>query len=74
MKITVAAKPNAKENSVERTGLDSYKVLTTATPEKGKANEKIIELLSDYLRVPKTSIKIIRGQKGNSKLIEIAEI
>ncbi len=45
-----------------------------APTQEGKANKALIELLADYFSVPKTSVKIIRGQTGRRKLIEIDSI
>lgn len=47
------------------------KVLVTAAPEKGKANEALIKLLSEYFDIPKGVISIIRGETERNKLIEI---
>jgi uncharacterized protein (TIGR00251 family) len=71
MKITVRVKPNARVNKVEKTDANSYTVSVAAPPAKGKANEKIIELLSDYFDKPKRNISIIHGAGGRNKLIEI---
>ena len=45
-----------------------------APPREGKANKALIELLANYFSVPKASVKIIRGQTGRRKLIEIDSI
>ncbi len=71
MKITVTVKTNAGINLVEKTGEDSYKVYTTATPEKGKANAKILQLLADFLDVPVSSLSIVFGKTSREKIIQI---
>jgi uncharacterized protein len=50
-----------------------YKVKVTAAPEKGRANEKVIELLAYHLAVPKSSIKIIAGKTARVKIIDIGQ-
>lgn len=35
------------------------------------ANEQLIVLLADYLKLKKYQVRIIKGQKSRSKLIEI---
>lgn len=42
-----------------------------AVPKKGKANEKIIEKLSKYFSVPKSSVRIISGASLRKKIVEI---
>lgn len=41
-----------------------------AKPHDGEANTALINLLSKYFRVPKTSIKITRGAKSHTKIVE----
>lgn len=53
---------------------NSYKVYVTASPEDGKANKKVIELLADYFKVAKAQVKIIKGEVSRNKIIEIEGI
>ncbi len=73
MKIKVKVKPNAKKNEVKRIEEDFYEVRVTVVPEKGKANKKVIELLSKELKVPKSRIKLIRGETSKEKIFEIED-
>jgi len=47
------------------------KIKVTVPPEGGKANKKVVELLSKTLRVPSSGIEIVRGETGRIKLIRI---
>ncbi len=47
------------------------KVKLAAAPEKGKANESLIEFLAQKLAVKKTNIKITAGHTSPIKTIEI---
>lgn len=47
------------------------RIYTTAVPVGGKANQEVIKLLSEALRVPKSRIRILRGETSNKKLIEV---
>lgn len=71
MRITVQVKPNARQNRVEEIAPGIFRVRVTATPEKGKANEAVLRLLAKYLRVPFSSLSLVRGSKGRKKLIEV---
>lgn len=53
---------------------ESYKVYITAPPEDGKANKKLIELLAQYFKVPKSQIRIVKGEMSRNKIIEIEGI
>ncbi len=73
MKIKVKVKPNAKKNEVKKIEEGFYEVRVTVVPEKGKANKKVIELLSKELKVPKSRIKLVRGETSKEKIFEIED-
>jgi len=47
-------------------------VKVTAPPEKGKANEAVIELLADFFDAPKNSISIVGGKSTRMKIVDIS--
>ena len=47
------------------------KVKLAAVPEKGKANQSLVEFLADTLGVRKNTIKITSGQSSPIKTIQI---
>jgi uncharacterized protein len=59
MKITVHVKPNARRETVTVRADGVYDVQVAVPPVEGKANERLIELLSDLFRRPKSSIQIL---------------
>jgi uncharacterized protein (TIGR00251 family) len=71
MRIYVKVSPRAGKNEALKISEGEYKVKVTAPPEKGKANEKVIELLAYHLAVPKSSIKIVAGKTARIKIIDI---
>lgn len=71
-KINVIAKANARKNEVIKVSNDVFKVFTTSTPENGKANKSIIELLSVFFRIGKTKIKIVSGKTSKNKIFELS--
>ena len=70
MKISVLVKPNAKQNKVEKSEA-GYLIWTQAPPTENKANKAVIELLSEYLKVPKSKIVIVTGLKSKRKIIDV---
>ena len=72
MKIKIKAKPNARKNEVTKLDTNYYEVKVTVPPEKGKANEKIRELLADYFMIPKSKISLVRGDTYKEKIFEVA--
>ena len=73
MKIFVKVKPNARKNEVKKIDENHYEIMTTATPENGKANASVVELLADFFRIGKTKIHIIKGLTTKEKIIEIED-
>ncbi|MFA4973170.1 MAG: DUF167 domain-containing protein [bacterium] len=49
-------------------------VALAAAPVDGAANEELIEFLSDELRIPKSRISIISGEKSRDKVVLIQGI
>ncbi len=71
MKISVRVKTNARKNEVQKIYENNYLVSVSVPPVEGKANERVIELLSRYFKRPKRSIVILKGETSKSKIIEI---
>lgn len=72
MKIELKVITRAKKESVEKISENSYKIKVTIPPEKGKANKRIVELLSEELNVKKRDIRIISGETNSNKIVEIS--
>lgn len=52
----------------------ALKVRLIAPAVEGRANEALIELLAKHLKVPRASIKILRGERAPRKLIAVAGV
>jgi uncharacterized protein (TIGR00251 family) len=48
-------------------------VRLTAPPSDNKANKQLIKVLSDYFDIPRTKLRIIRGEKSRYKTIEFPD-
>ncbi|EMI66621.1 DUF167 domain-containing protein [Leptospira noguchii] len=71
MKFTVYVKPNSKKVFFRK---EEDGVLTIAVREpalEGKANEAVIESISKEMKIPKSKIRILSGEKNKKKIIEI---
>lgn len=71
MKIFVSVSPNSAKGKVLKVDEHHYKVYVEASPEKGKANRRLVELLSENLNIPKQCIAISSGLTTRNKIIEI---
>ncbi len=71
MKLSVKVKPNSRENKVEYVKKDNFRISVKAPPKEGKANKEVIRLLSEYFKVPQSSIRILSGKTSKNKIVEI---
>ena len=71
MKFKIFVKPNARKNEIARASDGTLIIRVTEPPIEGKANEEVIEVLSEYLNKPKKSISIVSGFKGKYKIINV---
>jgi len=70
MIFNVRVIPKASRNLVIKEN-ENLKVYLTKPAQDGLANIQLIVLLSEYLRVRKYQIKIIKGHKSRDKVIEV---
>lgn len=74
MFLMVKVIPNSHKNFLEGYQEGVLKVRIQTAPEKGKANEKLVEFLAESLHIPKKQIRIISGQTSRFKRLEIQEM
>lgn len=70
-RLRIRLQPGARKNEVVGFQGDVLRARVTAPPHEGRANQALIELLSDLLDIPKGRIAIVRGQTSREKVVEI---
>lgn len=71
MKIQVIAHPHSQKAKVSRDLQGRFHVYITKSPQKGQANQAIIELLAVYFQLKKNQIILKTGAKSKSKVFEL---
>ena len=71
MKIKVRVKPNASKNELIEISPGYFEAKVSVPPEKGKANQKVIEMLAKHFKVPKSKIELLSGASYKEKIFEI---
>ena len=71
MDLRIRVVPKSKRNSIEVGSDGQIKVRVTAAPERGRANDAVIALLSERIGVPKRDIEIVRGQTARNKTVRV---
>ena len=74
MRINVKTIPNSKKSEVEKISYDHFRVRVDAKAESGKANKRLVEILAEYFKIPKSSMIILKGLKSRNKIIEIKSL
>jgi hypothetical protein len=69
--ITVRVVPRASRNEVAGIMGDVLKLRVCAPPVDGKANEAVVEFLSERLDVPRSRISIKTGTLGRRKHVRV---
>ena len=72
-KINLRVIPRARQNKIDVDENGTYRVHITAIPVDGAANAAVIKMMAEYFDVPKSQIKIVRGETSRDKIIEIPE-
>jgi len=71
MKIFVKAKPNAKEEKIQKINENSYIISVKEPPIRGKANFAIIKVVAKYFKITPLRVNIISGHASKQKIIKI---
>ena len=70
MLIYLKVKPNQRFNKVERVET-GWQIRLKAPAIDGKANENLVEFLSELLKISKSKIVLRKGQTSRIKCLEI---
>ena len=63
--------PRARVNSITADADGTLRVHTTTAPEKGHANEAVVELLAEYFKIAKSRIVVSKGMTSRNKIVVI---
>jgi hypothetical protein len=70
-RLNVKVVPGSSRNQIVGWLGDALKIKVTAPPEKGLANEAVIELLAEALGLSSKDIEIESGHSSPSKIVAI---
>jgi uncharacterized protein (TIGR00251 family) len=62
--------PGARRPGVVGRHGAAWKVRVTAPPEDGRANQAVLGLLADALRLPRRAVSIVSGSGSRDKIVE----
>lgn len=70
-KVKLRVIPRARQNKITTDADGTIRVHITAAPVDGAANDAVIRALAEYFHVPKSQIKIVRGETSRNKVVEL---
>ncbi|XOB40961.1 MAG: DUF167 domain-containing protein [Candidatus Nealsonbacteria bacterium] len=71
MLVRVKVFPSSKKEKITKTADNSFEIKIKEKPEKGKANKKLILVLSSYFKIPQSKIRLIKGFKQRNKIFKV---
>lgn len=74
MRLAVRVIPGARRSEVVGRVGHAWKLRVAAPPERGRANGELVALLARTLRVPRSSVRVARGQTTAQKLVEVEHL
>jgi uncharacterized protein len=73
-RLRLRVSPSARSDAVVGRYGDGWKVRVTAPPEDGKANDAVLRLLAERLRIPGGSVTLVSGPASRDKIVELTGI
>ena len=70
-RISVTVSPGAARTELVGRHGAGWKARVAAPPERGRANEALVGLLAGALEVPPRSVRVVGGQRGRAKVVEV---
>lgn len=71
VRVTIHAQPGAKRTQLAGQHGEAIKIRVQSPPIEGRANEELLRFLAETLRVARSHVSLIRGDKSRSKVFEI---
>jgi uncharacterized protein (TIGR00251 family) len=71
-RLRLRVAPGAAKAAVVGRHGDAWKVRVAAAPERGKANDAVLELLAETLALPRANVTLVSGGASRDKIVELA--
>ena len=72
MRLRLRVQPGARRTALlTRMPGGEWKVAVSAPPVDGRANDAVVELMSDLLGVRRSQVTLVRGESARSKVVEV---
>ena len=72
VRLRLRVQPRASRDEVAGVAGDAIRVRLTAPPVEGAANEALVRFLADRRAISRSSVALVSGRTGRSKLVEVS--
>ncbi len=69
--LRVRVVPNARRASVVKIDDKTFEVKVDERAERGRANRRLLEIMSEYLGVPKSKLVLVSGARSRDKAVMV---
>ena len=70
-RLRLRVSPGATRTELAGRHGDAWKVRVSAAPERGRANDAVVGLIADRLRLPRTAVSVVSGRTSRDKIVEL---
>ena len=74
MRLDVRVIARSSQEKIIKESPLKWKIYIRTSPERGKANEKLRELIALKLNVSKNLVRIIKGETSRRKIVEVPDV
>lgn len=73
-RLRLRVSPGAGRSAVVGRHGAAWKLRVAAPPERGKANDAVVDLLAATLALPRPNVRLVSGLGARDKIVELAGI
>ena len=70
-RLRLRVSPGARRTELVGRHGDGWKVRVSASPEDGRANDAVVELLAERVGLPRHAVAIVSGHSSREKIVQM---
>ena len=71
VRLRVRVAPGARRSEIVGRHGDAWKVRVRSAPERGRANDELVELLAGRLGLTRSELRVVAGHAARDKIVEL---